>query len=121
MNKYKFKYRGIDRFYIEGTDGNFYRQSQLEAGQYESEVCVQDLERAGFTVAVCEFPMSKWSTLNHVVVYASHNGSHRFRADIARLVNLGNGRLANKMFLCNGRVSDRPIDGYGNVTFVTAV
>ncbi len=121
MDKYKFKYRGTDRFYIEGTDGNFYRQGRLEGGQYESEVIVEDLERAGFEVAICEFPMSKYSTLNHVVVYASLGALASFRESIARLVKLGNGRLANKMFLSNGRVSDRPIDGPGHVTLVTAV
>jgi len=121
MNNYKFKYRGIDRFYIEGADGNFYRQSALEGGQYESEGYLQDLERAGFEVAVCEFPMSKWSALNHVVVYATPVQSCRFEPSVAKLVKLGNGRLANKLFLSNGIVSDRPIDGSEKITFVTAV
>jgi hypothetical protein len=122
MDKRLFNHRGIDRLYIEGKDHSFFRQNRLEApSEIEAVFVVEDLERAGFEVVVCEFPMSRWSSLNHIVVYASNYHPSSFGKVVARLVKIGNGRLANKMFLSNGRVSDRPIHGDEEVQLVTAV
>ena len=82
---------------------------------------VEDLEKADFQVAVCAFPMSKYSSLRHIVVYASNDSPKLFAASVARLIELGSGRILNKLFLANGKVSDRPIDGVDDITLVTAV
>lgn len=119
MNEQFFDSRGIDRFYIEGKDHSFHRQNRLEVNwRFEAASTVDDLERAGFEVVVCEFPMSRWS-LNHVVVYASTCVSKRFAISVAHLVELGKGRIVNKMFINNGIVSDKPIANSSDIKFVT--
>ena len=122
MDSKLFRYRGIDRFYLQDWSGNFHRQRQLEVScETRASVAVEDLEKAGFQIAVCKYPMSRFSSLSHVVVYASSFNPECFARPLARLITLGNGRIKNAMFLGNGKVSDKPIDGDEDITLVTSV
>ncbi len=117
-----FNNRGIDRFYLQDWNGGLHRQRLLETSSaVNATMAVEDLEKAGYKVVVCEYPMSGFSSLKHIVVYASNTGSKSFAQSVARLITVGSGRIKNAMFLGNGKVSDKPIGGVDEITLVTAV